>query len=487
MYKFIPLFSSRLVAPLASGATSMQLTPVDAAFLASQLTGGAWTYVAFADGPHREVVKITGVSGSFASIVRAQDGTTARAWAINDCFTSVLGPSAIFDLVTQGGVDTSLSITGTGVASVTQPTPRNYIVNVPPVNIQACEDSPVEVLGTFPNYTICFDRSALNLGCGLTSPPMLPMPDVGELILGTGIVNVVYNDIDGTYVINADPVNITAGANISVTGTYPNFEISYTGPIGGSGTVTEVSAGTGIVVTGLPTVSPIVSLTNTGVVSGNYAGFIVDAQGRITAIPVPPGPHSGPIFDYSLHLSLETANSLSLTRVGHAVTLRAHAASTATDGWGVVRLAPPTATESRDAGDSLRAVSPAGLDAVLSGFTAGSANGLLGASSGEAAAAYTVTASSTVVNLNAGEAIFAIASAIATHSTTPLTSVAEFGIGIFVDSSLVSGTRIVQSNIHTVMAKITGAGPKVLELRHSTLGSGFSLTTSQLGYIIVKA
>jgi hypothetical protein len=465
----------------------MQIQAADAAFLATELAGGKWTYVAFADDSYREVVRITGISGTFASIVRGLDGTTARAWNANDCFTSVLGPSAIFDLVTQAAVDTSLSITGAGAVTVSQPSPRNYVISAPATNVQACTDNAIEVLGSFPNFTICIDRAALGTGCTVSSPPSLPMPDAGELIVGGGIIDVVYDDTIGVYSISAPPVTITGGTHISVTGSYPNFTIDYTGPIGGTGTVTSVSAGSGIVITGVPSVTPVVNLTNTGVVSGNYAGFQVDAQGRISSIPVTPGPHSGPIMVYDLFSDIETTNALSLSRSGHAVTLQAHPASTAVDGWGVIRLAPPTAAESRDAGDSLRAVSPAGLDAVLNAFGAGVTQGTLGAASGEAAASYSITAASTVVTVPAGQALFLLANTVATHSTTPTTSVADYGIGIFVDSSLVAGTRIVPGNTQTLMARVTGSGPRVVELKHTALPSGFSLTTSQLSYLLVKA
>ena len=74
---------------------------------------------------------------------------------------------------------------------------------------------------------------------------------------------------------------MTDGTDISVTGTYPNFTISYTGTGGGSGTVTSIS-----------TTSPITggTITGTGTIginasSANTASFVVqrDASGNFSA------------------------------------------------------------------------------------------------------------------------------------------------------------------------------------------------------------
>lgn len=490
MYKFIPQFSGRLAAPLISGATTMQLAPADAAFLAAQLAGGRWTYVALAEESHREVVRINSVSGSNAAIVRGRDSTTARAWATGDCFTSVLGPSAVLDLVTQGAVDTALSIAGAGAVTVTQPTPRNFVVSVPPTSVVACPDPAIEVLGSFPSFTVCFDRAMIGAPCG--SPSFTDpgeggaVPGTGELIVGSGAALVSFDSGVGEYQVFVPPVTLSAGDNIVVTGSFPNFTIAYSGPIGGSGTVTTVTAGTGITVTGSPTTAPIVGISNTGVIAGNYAGFQVDGTGRILSMPVSAGVNSGPVMSVTPFSDVTTLNALGIGQTGHTVTIRAFAATSALDGWGVVRLAAPTAGASRDSAESTRAVTPAGLDAVLASFTPLPVGGLGGASSGEGSAAYSITAASGAVTLEAGQALLLTATAVAVHSVTPTTTQASFGIALFVDGVLQTATRTVPTNTHTVMARITGAGLKTFELKHTILAANFSITTAQIQHIVVK-
>jgi hypothetical protein len=469
----------------------MQLHPADAAFLAAQLAGGRWTYVAFAEESKREVVRINSISGVNAAIVRARDATTAQAWAIGDCFSSVLGPSAVLDIANQAAVNTSLSITGTGAATVTQPTPRNFIVNVPPVTLTACQNSAIEVLGTYPNFQICLNRTALVANCsgtwsGPSESAYLSLED-GNLIIGDGATQVSYDPDTGKYLVSTPQVSITGGTDITVSGTFPNFIISYSGTPGGSGTVTSVSAGPGLQLTGTPNISPTLSLTTTGVTVGNYAGMDVDAHGRITVMPVPPGPNSGPIMVTDLHSGLETINSLQLTRTGHAVTFRVMPASTAVDGWGVVRLAPPTAVDSRTPSDAERVVTPAGLDAVLAAFEGGITAALVGSSSGESSSLYSVTAAATTVNVPAGHALLVFATATAVSSANPTADVGQFGIAIFHNATFTAGTRIVPGNVHTLMAKITATGAVALELKHTPLPVGFSLSTGQLSYIVVKA
>ena len=60
--------------------------------------------------------------------------------------------------------------------------------------------------------------------------------------------------------LTIEPVNIIAGTNITVTGTYPNLTISSTGGGSGGGQVDEIGEGTGIEVDNTDPTAPIVSL-----------------------------------------------------------------------------------------------------------------------------------------------------------------------------------------------------------------------------------
>jgi hypothetical protein len=94
--------------------------------------------------------------------------------------------------------------------------------------------------------------------------------------------------------------NINAGANVTVTGTWPNQTVSATGGGGGGGGVTVVTgSGTtdiGVsVIDGTTTPNITVSLLPTGVTGGtyNYANVTTDANGRITGIAGNTAPTAG--------------------------------------------------------------------------------------------------------------------------------------------------------------------------------------------------
>lgn len=103
------------------------------------------------------------------------------------------------------------------------------------------------------------------------------------LTAGTGI------STSGTYpnftITNSAPdqtVSLTGAGTTSVTGTYPNFTITSNDQY--SGTVTSITAGTGLT-GGTITTSGTVALATSGVTAASYtaANITVDAYGRITS------------------------------------------------------------------------------------------------------------------------------------------------------------------------------------------------------------
>ena len=162
---------------------------------------------------------------------------------------------------------TDISLTGTA---------PDYTINntAPDQIISITSGAGISVTGTYPNFTV-----------DSTITQYTDADARLALSAGTGIS---YDNTTGV-ITNSDPdqiVGLTGGTDISVTGTYPNFTIDYTGTNTG---VTSIIAGTGISVdaaTGAVTVTntdpdQIVSLTGgTDIgVTGTYPNFTIDYTG----------------------------------------------------------------------------------------------------------------------------------------------------------------------------------------------------------------
>lgn len=172
---------------------------------------------------------------------------------------------------TAGGV-TSI-IAGTSI-SVDQSTGDVTITNTDPDQIVSITSGTgISVTGTYPNFTV-----------DSTITQYTDADARLALSAGTGIS---YDNTTGV-ITNSDPdqiVGLTGGTDISVTGTYPNFTIDYTGTNTG---VTSIIAGTGISVdksTGAVTVtnsSPdqtVVLTSGTGIsVTGKYPSFTINSS-----------------------------------------------------------------------------------------------------------------------------------------------------------------------------------------------------------------
>jgi hypothetical protein len=187
-----------------------------------------------------------------------------------------------------------VTVNGKGIITGIQ----NIAISYPVNSITAGTD--ISLTGTAPDYTINNTAPdqivSLTSGTGISVTGTYPSFTIDSTITqytdadarlslsaGTGIS---YDNTTGVITNDAPDqiVALTGGTDISVTGTYPNFTIDYTGTNTG---VTSIIAGTGISVdvsTGDVTVTntdpdQIVSLTaGTGInVTGTYPSFTIDS------------------------------------------------------------------------------------------------------------------------------------------------------------------------------------------------------------------
>ncbi|UGC97737.1 tail protein [Pantoea phage PdC23] len=108
---------SVLAAGIAATDLSLTVAPGAASLFPVPVSGTSYFMLTIVDaltGTQREVVQVTGVSGSTFTIVRAQEGTTARAWSGNDIVANLF-TAGTFNRVAQ--IDSSgvlNNVTGIG-------------------------------------------------------------------------------------------------------------------------------------------------------------------------------------------------------------------------------------------------------------------------------------------------------------------------------------------------------------------------------------
>src|SRR5882672_2280996 len=244
----------------------MKLPPAAAAQLLAAIgASGNFTTLSLSNGVVSELVYATGVSGVNVTISRAQEGTTAQTFSAGTIARFVWREVSIQDIASGGTA--GISITGGGIVNVTGG-PFAFNVSAPAGNLVA--GTGIAVAGVWPNITIT-NTAPGGGGGGITT------------ITGSG--QAIITPITGGFNVNVPTPSVGAGAGISVTGVWPAITITNTDPGGGAtGTVTIVNAGSGIAITGDPTVNPTIALSPSGVSPGVYGGITVDVFGRVTNI-----------------------------------------------------------------------------------------------------------------------------------------------------------------------------------------------------------
>jgi hypothetical protein len=150
--------STTVSGSITAGSTSVALAAGTGALFPNP-TGGDYFVATFYDQATKtqnEIVHVTAMAGDVATIVRAQEGTTAKAWNAGDILANLVtaGTLRAFVQAGTGPANTSLVYVGTDtsatpnlIVAVTNPVPSSYAVgmlfnikvantNTGPVNVQ---------------------------------------------------------------------------------------------------------------------------------------------------------------------------------------------------------------------------------------------------------------------------------------------------------------------------------------------------------------
>jgi hypothetical protein len=133
------LFSNNASTTISGSITATDLTVALASgtgVIFPQPTGGDYFVCTFYDQQTKtinEIVHVTNITGDVATIVRAQEGTTAKAWNTGDIFANLItaGTLRAFVQAGTGPADTSIVYVGTDtgtpnhIVAVTNPVPPN--------------------------------------------------------------------------------------------------------------------------------------------------------------------------------------------------------------------------------------------------------------------------------------------------------------------------------------------------------------------------
>ena len=281
--------ATTLSADITSSATSISVS--DGSVFPT-LSGSDYTYATFEDvDSNREIVKVTAISSNTLTVVRAQDGTTARAFSDGDKCELRITAALLNDIAAQADTDTNTEYTaGSGLTL----TGTEFSNSAPDQTVTLTGGTGITTSGTYPNFTVTNsspDQTVSLTGSGATTVSgTYPNFTISSTDTNTD-TDTTYTagsglTLTGTTFSNSAPdqtVTLTGSGATSVSGTYPNFTISSTDT--NTDTNTEYTAGSGITLTGTvfsnSAPDQTVTLTGSGntTVSGTYPNFTISSTG----------------------------------------------------------------------------------------------------------------------------------------------------------------------------------------------------------------
>lgn len=459
---YIDLYGVRgvLCASVSPGDTALYVDEALAGVISTRLVFPTdTTFLSVSTGVLSELVRVVGQSGRVLIVQRSQGNTQALSFPLGARLEFQVTAEAI--LGNMGAIP-AIGITGTGAAVVTTPLLNNWNVDVPVVTILPALNSPIEVLGTFPNFQLALQNRD---GCGGAGS------EGGEGVSSIEATGIASGFISGdTAYIKVVPPNFV-GSGVTITGSWPNITFSVAGLAGG--TVTSVSVTGGLTITGIPTVAPTLSIANTGVTAGTYGGIQINARGQIVAVPASLNP-----------VNVVVANTpLSVARAGDTITLSV--ASATTGSRGVVELAD--ANDAWNPLDAANAATPAVVQKAIDELVVPLLPVASGADSftGEPDASYTnaISATATPIVLASGEKAVVTVNVTAIDGTTPLTPV-PFGIAVFNASAIkIRSNRIIPQCSQQMSFVLAGPVNTALTLVTTAIPGTASVTSFGLSII----
>lgn len=313
-FKAAETFATTLPTGISAGTTAIPLSASAAAVMTALIgtLGTHYTELSVNDGINYEIIRALSMVGSAINVTRGVAGTPAAFPA----------GSTLRFVWTEGGIETvaaavgaAITITPNVVGAVTGG-PATFNLNVPVYSVS----SALTLTGIYPNFTLGLaggdapSTGTVTVVTGssdlvITTPntsPAISLSNIFPTVVGGntfGAGMLATGAITGIRVSNTGRLLEVAASSLP-NGTYSTANITVANGIitaiangtvvipVGAGSVTSVSAGTGIAISGVPTANPTVAIANTGVVAGVYEGLSVNAQGQIVAVPGGFGPIS---------------------------------------------------------------------------------------------------------------------------------------------------------------------------------------------------